>query len=503
MLVSELVLQPTVIKVAVCGIVNAGKSTLLNALQDQVVFETGVVRTTKKEKAIQFSEDIELIDLPGLDANEEDNAYTLHYFKKTADVFLLVHNGQEGELNAIEMKLFNQVLKERDRVLVVHTHMSNVDKEEKNNIEQIITQQLNRSVLHFYVDSLVYQKGVKENKKLLQEAGGVDLLKQALLEGVSVFRLSLEKEKEAKKRLDMEQYFLLKQQQLEAINQGYQMTEERLKYVEEALTESKKFKNDITIKIELSGPGTISLSARRSNTSKHSSESAVESEAERIFHEQFVKVYDLIDLHKKKWTQTVRESIRYEQANHSLSYQLEKRMLQRLRQLHHLGESYLSDLAFEWKTIQSVRFSFDEIEQEKGKVNFYGYPSESWESDLMSSDHYVSCNVNIYESIEYRQGFFGKEKEVSIYDGSFSAAFRELNGDLLSISREMQHHYEGIADEELAPFKARIETHIGTVILELQQLLEEEKTKLLDQLKDFDQQRKNMKKELKELQRLL
>ena len=503
MLVSELVLQPTVIKVAVCGIVNAGKSTLLNALQSQVVFETGVVRTTKEAKVIRFSQDIELIDLPGLDANEEDDVYTINYLKETADVFLLVHNGQEGELNAIEMKLFNQVLKETDRVLVVHTHMSNIDKEEKNNIEQIITQQLNRSVLHFYVDSLVYQKGVKESKKLLQEACGVDLLKQALLEGVSAFRMSLEKEKEAKKRLEMEMHFLLKQQQLEAINQGHQMIEERLKYVEEALTESKRIKNDTTTKIELSSPGTISLSARRSNTSKHSSESAVESEAERIFHEQFVKVYDLIDLHKKKWTQTVRESIRYEQVDHSLSYQLEKRMLQRLRQLHHLGESYLSDLAFEWKTIQSVRFSFDEIEQEKGKVNFYGYPSESWESDLMSSDHYVSCNVNIYESIEYRQGFFGKEKEVSSYDGSFSAAFRELNGDLLSISREMQHHYEGIADEELAPFKARIETQIGTAMSELKKVLEDEKIRLSVQLKWFDQQRKNMKKELNESQRSL
>lgn len=500
---SKLLLESSVIKVGICGIVNAGKSTLLNALQSQVVFETGVVRTTKEAKVIRFSQDIELIDLPGLDANEEDDVYTINYLKETADVFLLVHNGQEGELNAIEMKLFNQVLKETDRVLVVHTHMMNIDKEEKSNIEQIITQQLNRSVLHFYVDSLVYQKGVKENKKLLQEAGGMDFLKQALLESVSAFRLSLEKEKKAKKRSEMEQYFLLKQQQLEDINQGHQMIEERLKYVEEALTESKRIKNDTTTKIELSGPGTISLSARRSNTSKHSSESAVESEAERIFHEQFVKVYDLIDLHKKKWTQTVRESIRYEQADHSLSYQLEKRMLQRLRQLHHLGESYLSDLAFEWKTIQSVRFSFDEIEQEKGKVNFYGYPSESWESDLMSSDHYVSCNVNIYESIEYRQGFFSKEKEVSIYDGSFSAAFRELNGDLLSISREMQHHYEGIADEELAPFKARIETQIGTAMSELKKVLEDEKIRLSVQLKWFDQQRKNMKKELNESQRSL
>ena len=499
----ELLLPPKVIKVAVCGIVNAGKSTLLNALQNQVVFKTGVVRTTKEAKVIQFSKDIELIDLPGLDANEEDDVYTMNYLKETADVFMLVHNGQEGELNAIEMKLFNQVLKETDRVLVVHTHMSNIDKEEKSNIEKIITQQLNRSVLHFYVDSLVYQKGVKENKKLLQEASGVDLLKKILLESVSAFRLSLEKEKEAKKRSEMEQYFLLKQQQLEDTNQKHQMTEERLKYVEEALTESKKVKNGTTIKIELSGPGTISLSARRSNTSKHSSESAVEAEAERIFHDQFVKVYDAIDLHKKKWTETVRESIRYEQANHSLPYQLEKRMLQLLRQLHHLGESHLSELAFQWKTIQDVRFLFDEIEKENEKTKFYGYPSESWSSDLMSSDHYVSCNVKIYESTEYKRGMFGNEREVSTYDGSFSAAFRELNEDLLSISRDMQRHYEGIADEELAPFKARIETQISTAMSELKKVLEDEKIRLSVQLKGFDQQRKNMKKELNELQRSL
>jgi len=188
---SELSLTKKVIRVAVCGIVNSGKSTLLNALQDQVTLETGAVRTTKKAKAIPFSDEIELIDLPGIDANKEDDLYTLGYLKEKADVFMFVHNGLEGELNAIEIKLFNQILTETDRVLLVHTHVAGLNTEERQIIEQIIDRQLDRPLHHFYVDSIIYQKGLNEKKKLLQEASGVDFLKQSLFESISDIRLSL------------------------------------------------------------------------------------------------------------------------------------------------------------------------------------------------------------------------------------------------------------------------------------------------------------------------
>lgn len=492
----EMVSQKQMIKVAVCGIVNAGKSTLLNALQDQVTFETGVVRTTKEAKAIPFSDEIELIDLPGLDANEEDDLYTLRYLKEKADVFMLVHNGLEGELNAIEMNLFNQILTGTDRVLLVHTHTAGLNTEEKQTIEEIIDRQLDRPLRHFYVDSIVYQKGVSEKKKLLQEAGGVDFLKQALFESISDVRLSLLEEENVKKRDELKQQIVLKEQELQAVEQEHQFIQKRLQYVTAGLDEMVAFEADIQMKTELTNPGTIYLNAKRSSTSKRSSESAVEVEAERLFHDQFLQVYDLIDAHQKKWEKIVEEITRYEHSDDSLPYQLEQRILQRLRRLHYLGASQLSDLAFQWNTIKNIAFSFDALKKKSNPWDVWGSSAESWSSDVMSSDHYLSCNLNIYESTEYTRGFFGNEKEVSTYDGSFSAAFRELNQDLSTISLDMKRHYEAEADEELILFRKQIEGQIGTDIRLLKKQLSEEKTKLFAYVKQLDQQRKHTKQEL-------
>lgn len=492
----ELISQKQKIKVAVCGVVNAGKSTLLNALQNQVTLQTGVVRTTKEAKSISFSNDIELIDLPGLDANEEDDSYTLRYLKEKVDVLMLVHNGLDGELNAFEMQLFNQILIKTDRILLIHTHTGGLDTEEKQTIEQIINRQLNRTLRHFYVDSIVYQKGVRERKKMLQEMGGIDALKRALFEGVADVRLSLSKEESAKKCAKLEQQRILLEKELETIKQKHQTTESRFQYIIEGLNEINAFEEDMQMKTELTNPGIIYLNAKRSSTSKRSSESAVESEAERLFHEQFVNVYDLIDAHQKKWENIVRESTRYEHSNYSLPYQLEQRILQRLRRLHYLGVSQLSDFVFQWNKIENVRFSFNEIK----KINvFLNFSTVSWTSDVMSSDHYLSCNLKIYESTDYTRGFFGKEREVSTYDGSFSAAFRELNDDLSNISLDMKHHYEVEASEELLPFQERIEGQVGSELRTLKKQLFEEKTELSARLKMLNRLEKNIMRELVEL----
>lgn len=504
---SELMPSRQKIKVVVCGVVNAGKSSLLNVLQNQVKFEIGPVRTTDEAKTTSFSHDIELIDLPGLDANEEDDVYTLRFLKDTADVILFVHNGQEGELNALEIEWFNRFLTITDRVWLIHTHVSNVNEEENQNIKDDINQQLRQSVRQFFIDSPVYEKGIKENKKLLQAAGGVDDLKQALSESVSEWRLSLEKETELKRRIKIEEQVIITQQELKDIKEKSIVTKERLKYVEEALEEIKHIKKTISLKVELSDIGKIQMDMNRVKTSKHSSRSAVRSEAESMFYSDFKNVQELITTSNEKWKKRVESLTQYEHSDSSLSYQLEKRVLDCLRHLYYVGATNLSDMSFNWESIYDVQFSFHEVENKEEISFLHRYISEDWISQLMRFDYYIDNNLDIEKSVElkrnpsYIQYVVAPSPEwITSYEGFFSDAVRELNADLYSLNNKMNQYFEKIADERLDHFREQIEMCIGSGIDDLNIQLLIEKMRVSHQVQKLDQQKKKIRTQLKELE---
>ncbi|MBK1642118.1 hypothetical protein CKO12_09560 [Chromatium okenii] len=74
-LAAALQMKEQALKVIACGMLNAGKSSLLNALTDQLeneVFATGPVRTTTKKAELSHHQFI-FTDTPGLDAIEADN----------------------------------------------------------------------------------------------------------------------------------------------------------------------------------------------------------------------------------------------------------------------------------------------------------------------------------------------------------------------------------------------------------------------------------------------
>ena len=125
--------------VAVWGLMNAGKSYLLNMLTQHLeneYFKTNDFRETAEIKTAQFG-NITYLDTPGLDASNTDDLEALRGVAR-ADVVLFVHQPQ-GELEKIEIDFLQQLKNsfgdhaEKNIILVI----SKVDKATPENIQLV------------------------------------------------------------------------------------------------------------------------------------------------------------------------------------------------------------------------------------------------------------------------------------------------------------------------------------------------------------------------------
>lgn len=95
--------------VAAWGLMNAGKSFLLNMLTNHVqieCFRTNDIRETAELKEFE-TDDFIFLDTPGLDANNADDLTAIQG-AATADIVLFVHQPQ-GELEKIEIDFLRQL----------------------------------------------------------------------------------------------------------------------------------------------------------------------------------------------------------------------------------------------------------------------------------------------------------------------------------------------------------------------------------------------------------
>ena len=100
------------ISIAVIGLYNHGKSTLLNALIDDVelkTFKTADKRETTQNKKVQ-QDNIIYIDTPGLNANEHDDKRALDVVKET-DIVIFTHNATVGEFREKEVEFLHMINK--------------------------------------------------------------------------------------------------------------------------------------------------------------------------------------------------------------------------------------------------------------------------------------------------------------------------------------------------------------------------------------------------------
>ena len=175
--------------IAVCGLMNAGKSYLLNMLTqhiDQEYFKTADQRETTANKKLETEHYIYL-DTPGLDANTHDDAMT-HQGIDEADIVLFVHQPQ-GELDASELAFLRQ-LKGRFGKSAKHSIaivISKIDKESAakiNAIDKEIQKQCQEKLgavfSTFQISNTRYKTGISQQKSGLVQASHIDALLQHL-----------------------------------------------------------------------------------------------------------------------------------------------------------------------------------------------------------------------------------------------------------------------------------------------------------------------------------
>ncbi|QNA89306.1 hypothetical protein G4G28_14030 [Massilia sp. Dwa41.01b] len=171
--------------IAACGLMNAGKSYLLNMLTmhlEQEFFRTADIRETA-ENAHFESDRYTYLDTPGLDANALDDEEAWSGLKQ-ADVVLFVHQPQ-GELEAVEADFLRTLAAARGSdagasILVVLTKADKARPDDLDAIEARIRRQcadeLGFEAQVWRVSGKRYRTGLLEGEPALVAASGMDAL---------------------------------------------------------------------------------------------------------------------------------------------------------------------------------------------------------------------------------------------------------------------------------------------------------------------------------------
>lgn len=190
-------------EVVVFGLLKAGKSSLLNALTNQVdYFKEGVTRQTVSNQQYldnSGSQTVLYIDTPGLDANEQDDVEATKGLE-LSNIVLFVHNCN-GEFDAREMKCLSQlkelyaegfdqhvilVLSQFDKKLAADNGQAQVDHIKERLLTQVreISPEFSEANI-CQVSSRMYQTGAAasadKKREILQEKSGVVALRKLIL----------------------------------------------------------------------------------------------------------------------------------------------------------------------------------------------------------------------------------------------------------------------------------------------------------------------------------
>ncbi|OAI21028.1 hypothetical protein A1507_22240 [Methylomonas koyamae] len=179
--------QPRVI---VCGMYNAGKSSLLNVLTEHLeteCFKTGAARVTAEIQSHEFN-GITLIDTPGIDGSETDDSSAWEGIIN-GDFYLYAHNVLETEFSSQETNFLQRLSTERpdfhEHHLLVLTQADRVSKQEEleeraQAIKDCFKNQIKVEPETIIASSLRYKNGVLNNKSKLRQFSGIDDLKNHL-----------------------------------------------------------------------------------------------------------------------------------------------------------------------------------------------------------------------------------------------------------------------------------------------------------------------------------
>lgn len=183
--------QDALVTLVACGMLKAGKSTLLNMLTNHVSateerFKSAVVRETIHCSSYDFH-GIRYTDTPGIDANSEDDAVAWQGVIQ-ADILLFVHSWS-SELQVQETNYLERIAKAlpretlQKRLIVVQTGKETIESYQATlqaQIEEQCRQALGFAPAYIAVSNTRYRKGVLENKSILAERSGISELRSRI-----------------------------------------------------------------------------------------------------------------------------------------------------------------------------------------------------------------------------------------------------------------------------------------------------------------------------------
>ncbi|MDO5519007.1 MAG: 50S ribosome-binding GTPase [bacterium] len=449
------------IRIINAGLMNAGKSSLFNALIGYKKLDTGVVRVTAENTEIELDDYI-LVDTPGLDANCEDDETAFNGYKK-ANRILFIHNIVDGEFNKMEVEAIDKIAKyfatEEDFFKATTLVLTNKDQVEEAQLEELVgimNRQLEK-LFHakFYdvvaVNSLGYLKGIEENKSLLVQHSNIETLKTSIKKSIQ--------DQSIKASYDAYESELIEKLEAEFIaSQSHILTE--LKKCNEELSEYKKSQNTID-KIEsklsqghnlLKRSGSIDvkieslyISANRRSGATYKSEYSARSDGTRACEEALRNAGSAMTSQMNAIVQRC-ENIAFEGSD------IRNLKVALLEQCNEIKELYLS--------VNGTLKDFPTLNLDKVKQNSdYQKKFGDIYRDISFIDYHIFGSASNYLSgynldidydyrTEYTSGFFGmKEKDVCYYSWDISGAIDDIRDRAYDIMEDRTRPARKLAQE--------------------------------------------------------
>ena len=198
-------------KVVVCGLLKAGKSSLLNAITGHLkdeFFTTNAARATIVV-ASKVVDGVEYIDTPGIDATDGDDDEAWKGLV-SADVVLFVHNLRNGEMDTQELEFIAELQRRRpnlvNEIMVVFSNAESVPQNQSKVVEKLhntLSSVVVECPSPFVTSFTTYKKGKNEDKPVLIKHSGIDEFRQDLLSRVNSGKHLNERKNHTKNILEM------------------------------------------------------------------------------------------------------------------------------------------------------------------------------------------------------------------------------------------------------------------------------------------------------------
>lgn len=182
------------------GVMNHGKSSLFNSLLDKNVFPEEDIRTTIKTQIEPWTDNVYLIDTPGLSAEIVDDKVAYEAYRR-ANVIVFVHRVDTGELHKNGLDGLNKIkaLFPNENFFVEHFCLvltSIDDQSARENLDTIRDKALADIKKYcglsgfkvFFVSNALYKQGVEEHEDFFIEQSGIAELRDYLRQNFSTWR---------------------------------------------------------------------------------------------------------------------------------------------------------------------------------------------------------------------------------------------------------------------------------------------------------------------------